>query len=93
VDRRPLAILDRLTDRGTSLVVAFSNDESLYEELRADGVIDRIAAAPNARLERLPGRDHTLRPAIAQRAAHELLDRSMLADLSRLGIRPDEGAA
>lgn len=93
LDRRPVAILERLEARGTSLVIAFSNDESLYEELRADGVIDRLAAAPNARLERLPGRDHTLRPVIAQRAAHELLDRSLLADLSRLGIRSHEGVA
>lgn len=92
-DRRPLAVLERLRDRGTSLVVAFSNDEPLFDELREDGVIDAIASSPNARLERLPGRDHTLRPVIAQRAAHDLLDRSLVADLARLGIGVDEGVA
>jgi hypothetical protein len=30
---------------------------------------------------------------IAQRAVHDLLDRSLLADLGRLGVRTDTGAA
>jgi len=37
---------------------------------------------PNAVLETLPGRDHTVRPIVAQRAVHAMLGR----ELERLSI-------
>lgn len=89
----PAAIVGRLDARGTTVVMAFSNDEALHDELERDGFLAGIAALPNVRLETLPGRDHTLRPIVAQRAVHDLLDRALLADLGRLGVRSDTGAA
>jgi dienelactone hydrolase len=89
----PAAIVGRLDARGTTVVMAFSNDEALHDELERDGFLAGVAALPNVRLETLPGRDHTLRPMVAQRAVHDLLDRALLADLGRLGVRSDTGAA
>jgi pimeloyl-ACP methyl ester carboxylesterase len=89
----PADIADRLDARGATVVMAFSSDEALREELSHDGFLARVASMANVHLETLPGRDHTLRPIAAQRAVHELLDRSLLADLARLGVRTDTGAA
>jgi pimeloyl-ACP methyl ester carboxylesterase len=65
---------DRLQSLGTRVVMAFSGDEPLHEELRADGVPERLGGWPGIELEILPGSDHTLRPIAAQVAAAELLD-------------------
>jgi alpha-beta hydrolase superfamily lysophospholipase len=92
-DAAPAVVVDRLDARGASVVFAFSGDEALRDELARDGFLARIATLSNVHLEDLPGRDHTLRPIVAQRAVHELLDRSLLADLTRLGVRTDTGAA
>jgi hypothetical protein len=92
-DTAPAAIVGRLDARGTTVVMAFSNDEALHDELERDGFLAGVAALLNVRLETLPGRDHTLRPIVAQRAVHDLLDRALLADLGRLGVRSDTGAA
>lgn len=89
----PTAIADRLHARDASVVIAFSGDEALREELLRDGFLDRVAGMSNVRLETLPGRDHTLRPIAAQRAVHELLDRALQADLARIGLGSDTGAA
>jgi hypothetical protein len=67
-------MLDRLRDRNTRVVIAFSGDEPVHDELRADGVMTRLDDWPNLVVRDLPGDDHTLRPIEAQRAAHELLD-------------------
>lgn len=66
--------LDRLAATGAGVVIAFSGDEPLREELRRTHLLDRLVQWPTVRLRELPGRDHTLRPVVAQRAAHELLD-------------------
>jgi dienelactone hydrolase len=87
----PVAIIDRLDARGATVVIAFSSDEALHDELARDGFIDRIATLPNVHLETLPGRDHTLRPIVAQRAVHDLLDRSLQADLTRVAIAAGAG--
>ena len=92
-DGAPAAILDRLAARGTTVVIAFSGDEALRDELARDGVLDHIATLPNVRLETLPGRDHTLRPIVAQRAVHELLDRALAADLEPVASLAGSGAA
>lgn len=65
---------DRLRDAGKSLVLLFSEDEPLREELERDGYMARAERWPNMAFDALPGRDHTLRPYPAQRRAHELLD-------------------
>ncbi len=72
--------LDALAEHGTRVVLAFSGDEPVYDELAADGVFDHLDRWPNVFLTSLPGRDHTLRPIVAQQAALELLD----AELDRL---------
>jgi hypothetical protein len=37
---------------------------------------------------RLPARDHTLRPIVAQLAAHELLDQALADELARTDMVP-----
>jgi alpha/beta superfamily hydrolase len=78
------AILDRLAQAGTTVVMAFSTDEPLYLELERNGFLARAHRWPTLRLERLPGRDHTLRPIAAQRTAHALLDRELQRELERV---------
>jgi len=77
------AILDRLTAAGTTVVMAFSTDEPLYLELERNGFLARAHRWSTLRLDRLPGRDHTLRPIVAQRAARALLDRELERELAR----------
>jgi alpha-beta hydrolase superfamily lysophospholipase len=78
--------LDRLRDTGTRLVLAFCEDDALRAELEADGILARLDRWPTVELELLPGRDHTLRPIVAQHALHDLLDRQLAIDLARSGI-------
>jgi len=86
------ATLDRLRDTGTRVVMAFSDDEPLYAELEAHGLMKRLDSWPNLTTARLPARDHTLRPIVAQRAAHELLDRALAAELARTDMVPSRTA-
>ncbi len=80
-------LFDRLAARDARVVMAFSNDEPLFAELEANGIVRALPRWPNVRLERLPARDHTLRPIVAQRAVHELLDAALDAEIQRL--RPE----
>jgi len=75
--------LDRLCNTRTKLVLAFSGDEALHAELQEEGILARLERWPNVELVTLPGRDHTLRPIIAQRAVHELFDRVLASDIAR----------
>jgi alpha-beta hydrolase superfamily lysophospholipase len=68
---------DRLRDLDTRLTMAFSGEEPLQAELRAEDVPARLERWPNITLASLPGSDHTLRPLAAQAAARELLDREL----------------
>jgi len=54
--------------------MAFSDDEPLHDELERDGFFARLGEWPNLEVRKLPGRDHTFRPIVAQRAVHALLD-------------------
>ena len=72
--------MDALRDRGTRLVLAFSGDEPVYDELAADGILGGLDRWPNVELVPLPAADHTLRPLEAQAAASDLLE----AELDRL---------
>jgi pimeloyl-ACP methyl ester carboxylesterase len=69
-----LARFDALHDLGTRVLLAFSDDEPVYDELKADGILARLDRWPNVELKHLPQRDHTLRPIVAQRALSEMLD-------------------
>ena len=69
--------LDLLRERGTRVLLAFSGEEPLGEELEREGVRERLGRWPNVEWASLPGTDHTLRPPAAQRAVSELLDREL----------------
>ncbi len=67
------------------MILAFADDEPVRDELEADGLLARLGRWPNVVLTHLPGRDHTLRPIVAQRAYHELLEGELerLTDVGR----------
>lgn len=69
--------LDVLRDRGTPLLLAFSADEPLGEELDRGRLRDAAGRWPNLEFVDLPGNDHTLRSLRAQKAAAALLDREL----------------
>jgi hypothetical protein len=77
-------LMDALRDRGIRLVLAFSGDEPVHDELAADGVLEGLERWPNVELVALPAADHTLRPLEAQDAAAGLLE----AELDRLLASP-----
>lgn len=69
--------LDALRDLKTRTVVAFSGEEPVHHELESDGILRQLDRWPNLVMEPLPGRDHTVRSIVAQRAVHALLDREL----------------
>jgi hypothetical protein len=77
-------LLDRLRRRNVAVVLAFSNDELLRTELEEQGLPARMRQWPNAAWVQLPGRDHTVRPIVAQVAVHELLDRALQDEVDRV---------
>lgn len=62
---------------GRQVVMGFSGSEPLREELEALGVVDELHLWPGVEIVELPGADHTLRSAAAQRAALELIEREL----------------
>jgi dienelactone hydrolase len=91
-DRVGLA-LDRLSATRTHLLLLFSEREPLYEELMDSGVLSRLEQWPNITIELVIGHDHTLRPLISQRQAHEALDRALARDLAVTSTGSDPGSA
>ncbi len=77
--------LDHLRDRGTSVLLLFAELEPQLHELDRDGYLSRLKRWPNVTVERLPGRDHTLRPRPMQDAAYAALDRMLSALLRETG--------
>lgn len=69
--------LNSLSAAGKSLLLLFSGNEPLYEELVADGYIAQLSRWQNVTLELVPGTDHTLRPLFSQSKAHAALDRHL----------------
>jgi hypothetical protein len=65
------SLVARLRERGQSLVLGFSDDEPLHDELRRAGD-DR-----HFTIRELPFRSHTLKPVAAQQAAHALIDEAV----------------
>ena len=70
-------LLDALRSNGTRVVLAFSGEEPVLDELAAAGIVAGLDRWPNLVLETLPGVDHTLRPIEAQRAGRALLEREL----------------
>ena len=77
------ALLDRLRETETPVVMAFSGDEPLHADLEAADIPAQLERWPNLELSELPGNDHTLRPIAAQRAARELLGHELERILSK----------
>jgi hypothetical protein len=75
--------LDRLRSRNTGVMLLFSDGEPLAEELSDSGYLSRLELWPNVTLERVAGYAHPLRPLIAQRQAHQALDRALARELER----------
>lgn len=67
--------LDRLRGRGTAVLLVFAEAEPQLWELERDGHLARRGRWPNLSVERIRGRDHTLRPAAMQAEAQQKLDR------------------
>ena len=72
---------DELRDRNTKVLLLFAELEPQLHELERDGYLSRLDRWPNVTLERLPGRDHTLRPRPMQEHAHAALDQLLTAVL------------
>ena len=66
-----LAGLDR---RGAQVALAFSGQEPLGDHFDDQQLPARFRRWPNAAYVRLPGRDHTVRPVVAQAAVQTLID-------------------
>ena len=79
------SLLSGLDRRGTNVLLAFSDEEPLCGWLEDRGVPARFARWPNASFVRLPGRDHTVRPIVAQTAVQALLDRVLDGQLRAAG--------
>jgi alpha-beta hydrolase superfamily lysophospholipase len=74
---------DRLDSSGKRLMLLFSYDEPLHEELVARGQMRSLEGLRNLMLEYIPVRDHTLRPSWAQRRAHAAMDRALTRELAQ----------
>jgi dienelactone hydrolase len=86
VERSPVAILDALAERDVAIELAFSDDEWVEAELRRDGVLAQVDRWPLLVQHRLPSRDHTLRPIVAQAGASAVLDAGLARELARAGV-------
>jgi hypothetical protein len=87
------SLYSRLDRRGTSVVLAFSDEEPLRGHFEDTGLPGRIERWPNASWVRLPGRDHTVRPIVAQTAAQDLVDRTIARLLERAPVPAAEPTA
>ena len=83
--------LDSLRDSGKTLMLAFSGDEPLYDELVRDGHLKRLDRWPNITLELLPGLHHSLRELGAQQAAHRAIDSAIKRELEREPVTDEAG--
>jgi alpha-beta hydrolase superfamily lysophospholipase len=69
--------LDTLREQGTQAFLLFSRGEGLKEQLRRQGVLDRLDRWPNVTLEAIPSTDHMFRALWLQRHVHASLDRAL----------------
>lgn len=80
----PEEALVRMRARDVDVLLAFSGDEPLEAELRDGPWYREPDDWPNLHRVQLPGRDHTLRPIVAQRAASDALDAALDRELDRI---------
>jgi dienelactone hydrolase len=82
--------------RGQRVDIAFSGDEPLHDELRAQGKVAQLEAL-GVRFHALPYPSHTLKPAEAQAAANAILDEAVAQVFppvpAEVGLRPRRVAA
>ncbi len=76
-EREAQALLEVIVNSGRRVLLLFSEREPVYDELVRSGHSQGLSAAPNVSLERIPVRDHTLRPVWAQGELHAALDRAL----------------
>jgi len=76
--------LDRLHDRGTELLLQFSADEGLYEDLVRDGHLAQLDRWPNLRVELIPSVDHTFRALPLQAQVRRGVDDALARALERI---------
>ncbi|HEX3689694.1 MAG TPA: alpha/beta fold hydrolase [Solirubrobacteraceae bacterium] len=76
------SVMRRLQAAPLRSVFLFSAGEPLEEELINGGWLPQIEDWPNMTVTRVAVRDHTLRPLMAQQAAHAALDRAVEAELA-----------
>lgn len=70
-------VLDMLRDRGTEALMLLSRGEGLHDQLRRQGVLDRLERWPNLVVEQIPTHDHMFRALWLQRHVHASLDRAL----------------
>jgi hypothetical protein len=81
--------LDRLRDRGTRVDLLLCDGELLLDELAALGPLDPW---PDVAVERIPGRDHMLRPVWMHEHVHAAVDRALDRALGWRHASPDRAA-
>jgi dienelactone hydrolase len=81
--------LDRIRDEGKRVTLILSRGESLYDQLKADGHLERLDRWPNFRIEQIDGRDHTFRALFLQAQVHALMDRALAEELAARGSSQD----
>jgi pimeloyl-ACP methyl ester carboxylesterase len=69
--------LDKLRDQGTETLLLLSRREGLADQLRRQGVLDRLERWPNLSFETIPSTDHMFRALWLQRHVHAALDRAL----------------
>jgi len=77
------AALELLSRRGQQIVMGFSGEEPLYEELRRQFSPDGLERF-GVHVSELPYKSHTLKPMKAQEAGHRVIDAALKRALERL---------
>lgn len=81
-------VFDRLRAKGARASMIFAGEEHVHIDLQRHGHLDRLDSWPSITVEHIavPLDLHTLRPLWLQRAVHELLDRTIQGELTRLEV-------
>ncbi|MBV9310772.1 MAG: alpha/beta fold hydrolase [Solirubrobacterales bacterium] len=77
--------LDKLRTMPTRAMFLFATGEPLEEELAESGWLSLLEQQSNVTIERIPVRDHTMRPTWAQGLVHQALDRALERELADAG--------
>ena len=92
-ERQLAAELRRLVSSGRRVLFLFSAHEPLHAEMERTGRMAELAAAPNATVEYVNVRDHTMRPGWAQTEVHAALDRALAREIDPTGPATDSVAS